>query len=109
GDFHLAPIVGGPYDAPYPGVQNLLYTGARSNYGGYSNPEVDALLEQAAATTDEAERTRFYQQVALLSNQDIQVMYYSRSYLSTIAKLQVKGVVGYLTRVTFFATTGLDR
>jgi peptide/nickel transport system substrate-binding protein len=109
GDFDMAPIIGGPYDAPYPSAHNLLHTGARSNYGNYSNAEVDALLEQAAATTDEAERTRLYQQVALRSNQDIPVLYYSRSYLSTIAKPEVKGMVRYLTRDTFFATTWLDR
>jgi peptide/nickel transport system substrate-binding protein len=28
------------------------------NLAGYSNPEADALIEQAAVTTDEAERTR---------------------------------------------------
>jgi peptide/nickel transport system substrate-binding protein len=33
----------------------------------------------------------------------------SRSYLSTVAKKDVKGVVRYLTRAMFFATTWLDR
>ncbi|MHA6615932.1 ABC transporter substrate-binding protein [Pseudonocardia sp. DLS-67] len=108
-DFQMAGWVGGPVDAPYPAVQNLMHTGGSSNYGEYSNPEVDALLDQAAATTDEAQRTSLYQQVALLSNQDIPVGYYSRGYLSTIAKPEVKGVVRYLTRDMFFATTWLDR
>jgi peptide/nickel transport system substrate-binding protein len=109
GDFQLAGWVGGPNDAPYPAVHNLLHSAGRSNYGGYSNPDVDAMLEQAAATTDEAERTRLYQQVELRSNQDIAVGFYSRGYLSTIVKPEVKGVVRYLTRDMFFATTWLDR
>jgi ABC-type transport system substrate-binding protein len=109
GDFQLAGWVGGPNDSPYPAVHNLLHTGGRANYGGYSDPEVDAMLEQAAATADEAERTRLYQQVELRSNQDIAVGYYSRGYLSTIAKPEVRGVVRYLTRDMFFATTWLDR
>jgi ABC-type transport system substrate-binding protein len=108
-DFQIAGWVGGPTDTPYPGVLNLMHSDGNANYGGYSNPEVDALLEQAAATTDEAERTRLYQQVGLLTNQDIVVAYYSRGYLSTVAKPEVKGVVRYLTRDMFFATTWLDR
>ncbi|GAA5128339.1 ABC transporter substrate-binding protein [Pseudonocardia adelaidensis] len=108
-DFQIAGWVGGPTDVPYPGVLNLMHTGGNANYGGYSNPEVDALLDKAAATTDDAERTRLYQQVGLKTNQDIPVAYYSRGYLSTIAKPEVKGVVRYLTRDMFFATTWLDR
>lgn len=108
-DFQVAGWVGGPYDTPYPAVQNLLSTTGNANYGAYSNPEVDSLLTQAAATTDDAERTRLYQEVALLTNQDIAVAYYSRGYLSTIAKPEVKGMVRYLTRDMFFATTWLDR
>lgn len=108
-DFQVAGWVGGPYDTPYPNVQNLLRTDGNANYGAYSNPEVDALLDQAAATTDEAELTQLYQQVQLLTNQDIAVGYYSRGYLSTVAKPEVKGVVRYLTRDMFFATTWLDR
>ncbi|WP_214403700.1 ABC transporter substrate-binding protein [Pseudonocardia lacus] len=108
-DFQVAGWVGGPVDVPYPAIQNLLHTGGNTNYGSYSNPEVDALLDKAAATTDEAERTAAYQRVMLLTNQDIPVAYYSRGYLSTIAKPEVKGVVRYLTRDQFFATTWLDR
>ncbi|MCO1653832.1 ABC transporter substrate-binding protein [Pseudonocardia humida] len=108
-DFQVAGWVGGPVDVPYPAIQNLLRTGGNTNYGSYSNPEVDALLDKAAATTDEAERTQAYQRAQLLTNQDIPVAYYSRGYLSTIAKPEVKGVVRYLTRDQFFATTWLDR
>lgn len=42
--------------ADYPHPQNFLevlfYSGADHNYGDYSNPEVDALLEMAAVATD---------------------------------------------------------
>jgi ABC-type transport system substrate-binding protein len=108
-DFQLAGTVGGPVDAPYPASSNVLRTGGNQNYGGYSNPQVDALLDQAAATSDAEERTRLYQQVQLLTNQDISMVYYSRGYLSTVAGRDVKGVVRYLTRDMFFATTWLDR
>jgi ABC-type transport system substrate-binding protein len=108
-DFQIAGWVGGPADTPFPAAANLLRTGGNTNYGGYSNPQVDQLLDQAGASTDETERTRLYQQVGLLTNQDIPVAYYSRGYLSTVAKPEVKGVVRYLTRDMFFATTWLDR
>jgi ABC-type transport system substrate-binding protein len=108
-DFQLAGTVGGPVDAPYPSAGNVLRTGGNQNYGGYSNPEVDALLDKAAATTDDAERTHLYQQVQLMTNQDISMAYTSRGYLSTIAKPEVKGVVRYLTRDMFFGPTWLDR
>ncbi|GAA1281549.1 glutathione ABC transporter substrate-binding protein GsiB [Pseudonocardia aurantiaca] len=108
-DFQIAGWVGGPVDAPYPAAANLLHSGGNTNYGGYSNPQMDQLLDQATASSDQAERTRLYQQVQLLANQDLAVAWYSRGYLSTITKPEVKGVVRYLTRDMFFATTWLDR
>jgi ABC-type transport system substrate-binding protein len=109
GDFQVGGNVGGPVDAPYPAASNVCHSGGSQNYGKYSNPEVDAALDQAAASLDEAERTRLYQRVQLLTNQDLVESYYSRGYLSTVAKPEVKGVVRYLTRDMFFATTWLDR
>ena len=39
------------------GARDSCSTGGNGNYGDYSNPQVDALLDEAASTTDEAERT----------------------------------------------------
>jgi ABC-type transport system substrate-binding protein len=109
GDFQLAGNVGGPIDNPYPASSNVFRTGGSQNYGKYSNPEVDKLLDDAAASTDDAQRTKDYQQMELITNQDLALSYYSRGFLSTVAKPEVKGVVRYLTRDMFFATTWLDR
>jgi peptide/nickel transport system substrate-binding protein len=109
GDFQVAGNVGGPVDAPYPATSNVFHTGGSQNYGKYSNPQVDQLLDKAAASLDDTERKQLYQQLQLITNQDLALAYYSRGYLSTIAKPQVKGVVRYLTRDMFFATTWLDR
>jgi peptide/nickel transport system substrate-binding protein len=109
GDFQLAGWVGGPNDTPYPSASNLLHSSGSTNFGGYSNPQMDQLLDQALTTSDPDERTRLYQQANLLANQDLAVAWYSRGYLSTITKPEVKGVVRYLTRDIFFATTWLDR
>ena len=52
--------------ADYPHPQNFLEilfrTGMESNYGEYSNPEVDALLDRAAVEQDFEQSLRLYQQ-----------------------------------------------
>lgn len=47
--------VGAPF--PYSGAQQLWTTGSESNYGNYSNPEVDRLINAAASQTN-AEQAR---------------------------------------------------
>jgi ABC-type transport system substrate-binding protein len=106
-DFQLTTWVGA-FDVPYPGATRLLHTGGNTNYGDYSNPQVDTLLDEAARTTDEAVRTHAYQQVELLVGQDLSMAWFSRSYLSTITKPEVKGIDRYPSRDMFFATTWLD-
>ncbi len=53
--------------ADYPDPQNFLdilfHSESSNNHTNYSNPEVDALLEQARTETNETERIRIYQQV----------------------------------------------
>jgi peptide/nickel transport system substrate-binding protein len=70
---------------------------------------VDALLDQAASTSDPAVRTQAYQQVETLVGQDLSMAWFSRSYLSTITKPEVKGIDRYVSRDMFYATTWLDR
>jgi ABC-type transport system substrate-binding protein len=106
-DFQLTTWVGG-FDSPFPGASRLLRSDGNSNYGDYSNPQVDALLDEAARTTDEAVRTKAYQQVELLAGQDLSMAWFSRSYLSTITRAEVKGIDRYASRDAFFARTWLD-
>jgi ABC-type transport system substrate-binding protein len=108
GDFDLTTTVSS-FDAPFPGASRLVRTGGNTNYGKYSNPEVDELLAAAASTGDEAERNRAYQQVELQVNRDLVACWLSRSYLATIAKPQVKGIDRYLSRDMFYAAVWLDR
>ena len=53
--------------ADYPDPQDFLdilfRTGTEYNYGSYTNPDVDALLDQAAVEPDDAARLSMYQQV----------------------------------------------
>jgi oligopeptide transport system substrate-binding protein len=79
--FHNAWI--GDYPDPYTFMQ-LFKTGFDLNYGGYSRPEYDALLAQAALQTRNAERYRIYQQAERFLNADgayIPVYYYAVRHL----------------------------
>lgn len=47
-----------------------LQTGGRGNYSGYSNPEVDRLLQQASVELDRAKRAEMYRQAQVIVNRD---------------------------------------
>jgi len=57
-------VLGWVADYPDPNnfLDNLFYTGDENNISGYSNPELDSLLEQAAIEQDTAARLSMYQQ-----------------------------------------------
>jgi ABC-type transport system substrate-binding protein len=108
GDFDLTTTVS-MFDAPYPGASRLVRTGGNTNYGRYSQPDVDALLDTAASTSDEAERTQAYQEVERRINRDLVACWLSRGYLATIAEPAVKGIDRYVSRDMFYANLWLDR
>ncbi len=60
--------------ADYPDPQNFLevlfHSDSAQNHGGYSNPQLDALLEQARGTLDAKERLALYQQAEQLILED---------------------------------------
>lgn len=53
----------------------LLHSTAPTNDGKYSNPAVDKALDEARATTDQAARKGFYDQVAGVLAQDRPIVY----------------------------------
>lgn len=60
--------------ADYPDPQNFLevlfHSDSAQNHGGYSNPKVDALLEDARGTLDAKKREQLYQQAEQLILED---------------------------------------
>jgi ABC-type transport system substrate-binding protein len=70
---------------------------------------VDALVDVAARTSDEAERTKAYQDIELKVNQDLVACWLSRGHLTTIAKPSVKGIDRYVSRDMFYANVWVDR
>jgi peptide/nickel transport system substrate-binding protein len=108
GDFDMASQIAA-FDYPVPGISRVYTSTGSSNFGKYQNPEIDRLALDATATPDPDQRTRDYQQIELILNQDIAVQWLSRSYLSTITKPDVKGIDRYISRDLFVAGTWLDR
>ncbi|MHA6616554.1 ABC transporter substrate-binding protein [Pseudonocardia sp. DLS-67] len=108
GDFDLSTTVSS-FDSPYPGPVRLLDTTGNQNYGKYTNPRVDQLLDLGARTLDEGERTVAYKEVEKIVNQDVVFCWLSRGFLSTITRPEVKGVVRYPSRDMHYATLWMDR
>ncbi len=81
--------------ADYPHPQNFLdilfHTGVENNYGEYSNPRVDALLEKAAVEQDNDTSLALYQQAEQMLVDDAAVLplWFGRNYL--LVKPYVKG------------------
>jgi oligopeptide transport system substrate-binding protein len=88
--FHNAWV--GDYPDPFTFMQ-LFVTGFDLNYGAYSNPQYDALVQRAAAVGDVAERYRLFEQAERLIDDEgvnIPIYYYSVRHL---IKPYVKGWV----------------
>ncbi len=59
---------------PYGGAKQLWTTGQGSNYGGYSNPDVDRLIAAAGTQTDEAIAREMLNQADRLMTRDAYVL-----------------------------------
>ncbi|MFI9511056.1 ABC transporter substrate-binding protein [Nocardia sp. NPDC052566] len=80
---------------PDANTSRFLTTGSGSNYGGYSNKELDDLLGRAARTTDTAQRADLYGQAVQLIQKDNPYIYTYRERLLTVHSTQVTGVEMY--------------
>jgi peptide/nickel transport system substrate-binding protein len=79
---------------PHGNMSNFLKTGGGNNYSGYSNPEVDRLLTEAAQTNDMETRTRLYGEVVKQVHVDNPILYLYR----------VRSLTGYTDNVAGIAT-----
>jgi ABC-type transport system substrate-binding protein len=73
------------YADPQNFVEVLFRTGSLQNWSGYSNPDLDKLLDQAGVSKDSAERFKLYQQAQQMILKDVPVLplTYSREYWLT--------------------------
>ena len=95
----------GDYDAFYLGwlgnldpaafYQEQHQTDGPNNYQGYSNPQVDQLLQQGSTATDEDERKAIYDQAAQLIVDDVSYLYL---YNPDVVQAWAPGLTGYQIR-----------
>jgi peptide/nickel transport system substrate-binding protein len=79
-----------------PNIQTYIYTGASSNNMGYSNPEVDALIDAGNAGTDFDERFPIYQELqALLQEEAPFIPLYSDSQFGVKVDYMEGGIDEY--------------
>jgi peptide/nickel transport system substrate-binding protein len=69
----------------------VLKSGGPINSTGYSNPAVDALIDKATASGDEAERVSLYKQIRTLTSTDAPLVF---THYETLNYLMNKNVVG---------------
>ena len=79
---------------PHGNMSNFLKTGGGNNYSGYSNPEVDRMLTEAAQTNDMQARARLYGEVVKQVQADNPILYLYR----------VRSLTGYTDNVAGIAT-----
>ncbi len=94
---HHGQMFDGGWCADYPDPQNfadvLFHSGAPQNNGGYSNPNLDALLEQARVEQDVQKRLTLYQQAEQIIVDAAPVLFTTHALSYMLVKPYVKGFV----------------
>jgi len=94
---HHGQLFAGGWCADYPDPENfadvLFHTGAEQNLGNYSNPDLDAVLEQARGEKDVAKRIGLYQQAEQMIVQDAPALFLYHGLSYVLVKPYVKGYV----------------
>ncbi|WP_082460352.1 ABC transporter substrate-binding protein [Frigoribacterium sp. Leaf8] len=80
---------------PNGNMVNFLRTGGGNNYSGYSNPRVDELLADAAASIDVDERAALYGEAVTQVQEDEPLIYLYRTRSLTALTNEVAGVSTY--------------
>ncbi len=90
-------LFSGGWCADYPDPENfadvLFHSGSPQNNGGYSNPELDALLEAARIERDVSKRIALYQQAEQIIVNDAAALFTAHSLSYQLVKPYVKGYV----------------
>ncbi len=90
-------IFSGGWCADYPDPENfadvLFHSGSNQNQGGYSNPELDSLLEKARIEKDVTKRIAMYQQAEQMIVNDAPVLFTTHSLSYQLVQPYVKGFV----------------
>jgi oligopeptide transport system substrate-binding protein len=99
--------------ADYPDPENfadiLFHTDAEENFGGYSNPELDTLLEQARVEPDTDRRMSMYQQAEQIVVEDAAAIFLSHGLSFALVKPYVQGYTLTPIGVTIEPYLSIDR
>ncbi|HXF84272.1 MAG TPA: peptide ABC transporter substrate-binding protein [Anaerolineales bacterium] len=94
---HHGQLFSGGWCADYPDPENfadvLFHSQSEQNTGGYSNPELDALLEAARVEQDVAKRIAMYQQAEQILVEDAAALFTVHWLSYELVKPYVKGYV----------------
>ena len=85
-------------------MYSWFHTGGGNNQGQYSNPQVDKLLEDARATTEQAKRKQLYDQAQSLLVQDAAYVFINHPVAMQAARSTVHGFVLYPDTMPRFGT-----
>lgn len=93
---------------PDDGHWNFFHSTGPWNTQGYSNPDVDQMLEQSRATADQDERSRLFQQIQATTAQDVA---YAYLYHTPDIVAFANDVMGYVSipEMRYLETVWLDR
>jgi peptide/nickel transport system substrate-binding protein len=106
GDFELRHLGWSGRIDPHGNTVNFLTTGASNNYSGYSNPEVDRLLREAAQLPDPAARAETYGRVVEIIQRDLPILYLYRLRNLTAYTTDVAGVETFADGVVRLGRAG---
>ncbi len=73
-------------------TSSLIGTGAPSNYGGYSNPKIDALAKQAVGEADRAKRAALYAEIERLLLADAPFLFFGVNVRHTFSSERLENV-----------------
>jgi len=83
------------WTADYPSAEqwlyNLLYSGLDSNFGGYENPEYDALVDKAMRSLDDNERAKLWEQANRRAMDDVAAIPFGYGQFIYLVKPNVSG------------------
>ena len=77
---------------PYWFLSLFYKTGAKANVGGYSNPQVDALIDQLSVTFDQNERSNIAKQAQQILVDDVADIYLLYPSATVVSTTKVKNV-----------------
>jgi ABC-type transport system substrate-binding protein len=90
-------LISSGWCADYPDPENfvdvLFHSESGQNTGGYSNPQLDTLLEQARVEQDVTRRIAMYQQAEQILVDDAAALWTTHSFSYELVKPYVKGYV----------------